>query len=153
MDKSWVPLSISLALITAIGALTLKYIGSNYSKERDTSIIIGLLTTILAGILAFCLLCIKKNKVKKVCLEITNSKKPIKWAIVLMAIIFIVNICLTIYTLNKAENPAYAQIIKNTNIIFILFFSILIFKTKLNINSIIGVLLCFFGIGIIIFNN
>tara|TARA_B100001027_G_scaffold211764_1_gene180333 strand:- start:405 stop:866 length:462 start_codon:yes stop_codon:yes gene_type:complete len=153
MDYSWVLLSISLALITAVGALTLKYIGTNYSKERDTSIIIGLLTTILAGILAFVILCVKRNKVKKVCLEITNSKKPIKWAIILMAIIFIINICLTIYTLNKAENPAYAQIIKNTNIIFILFFSILIFKTKVNPRCIIGVLLCLLGISIIIFNN
>ena len=123
MNKTWVPLSFCLAMITAL------------------------------GILAFIILCIKKNEVKKVCQEINNNEKPIKWAIVLMSIIFIVNVCLTIYTLNKVENPAYSQIIKNTNVIFILILSILIFKTKININCIIGVLLCLLGIGIIIFNN
>lgn len=153
MDNSWVPLSFSLALITAFGALVLKYIGTNYSKERDTSMIIGLITALLAGILAFIILCINKNKVKKVCTEINNNKKPIKWAIILMAIVFIVNVCLTIYTLNKVENPAYAQIIKNTNVVFILLLSILIFKTKVNMKCILGVLLCLTGIGIIIFNN
>tara|TARA_B100000123_G_scaffold271144_1_gene250322 strand:- start:1536 stop:1997 length:462 start_codon:yes stop_codon:yes gene_type:complete len=153
MDYSWVPLSFSLALITAFGALVLKYIGTNYSKERDTSIIVGLITALLAGILAFIILCINKNKVKKVCTEINNNKKPIKWAIILMAIIFIANVCLTIYTLNKVENPAYAQIIKNTNVVFILLLSILIFKTKVNMKCILGVLLCLTGIGIIIFNN
>ena len=61
MDYSWVPLSFSLALITAFGALVLKYIGTNYSKERDTSIIVGLITALLAGILAFIILCINKK--------------------------------------------------------------------------------------------
>ena len=49
-----------------------------------------------------------------------------------MAIIFVLNVCLTIYTLNKVENPAYAQIIKNTNVVFILILSILLFKSKFN---------------------
>lgn len=152
-DYSWVLLSFSLAILTAFGALILKYIGTNYSRDRDTSMIIGLIVAFLAGILAFGLLCYHKNKALSICSDINSKHRTIKYMIPVLAIIFILNVCLTIYTLNKVENPAYAQIIKNTNVVFILLLSIVLFKTKVNKSCIIGVLLCLLGIGIIIFNN
>lgn len=152
-DYTWVLLSFSLALITTLGALILKYIGVNYSKERDTSIIIGLLTAFLAGIISFIILVYHSNKVKKICYDIHEKHKALEILIPIMAVIFVVNVCLTIYTLNKVENPAYAQIIKNTNVVFILILSILIFKSKFNKKCALGVILCMLGIGLIIYHN
>ena len=152
-DYSWVLLSFSLAILTALGALILKYIGTNYTRDRDTSMIIGLIVAFSAGILAFGLLCYYKNKALSICSDINSKHRTVKYMIPVLAIIFILNVCLTIYTLNKVENPAYAQIIKNTNVVFILLLSIVLFKTKVNKSCIIGVLLCLLGIGIIIFNN
>ena len=153
MKYSWVFLSLLLALITATGTLILKYIGINYKTDKDTSFIIGLLVTIIAGIMALTILCFNRKKVFRICGEINNNSKPIRFMIPILAIIFIINVTLTIYVLNKVENPAYAQIIKNTNVVFILLLSIIIFNTKINKNSIIGVLLCLLGIGIVIYNN
>ena len=153
MKYSWVLLSLLLALITASGALMLKYIGINYKKDRDTSFIIGLLVAFIAGMLALAILCIQRKKVLGICKEINSNKKPIRYIIPILAIIFILNVTLTIHVLNQVENPAYAQIIKNTNVVFILLLSILIFKTKINKSSIIGVLLCVLGICVIIYNN
>lgn len=153
MKYSWVLLSLLLALITASGALMLKYIGINYKNDSDTSLIIGLLVALLAGCLALFILCLKRRKVLSICKEINNNRKPIKYIIPVLAVIFIINVSLTIYVLNKVENPAYAQMIKNTNVVFILLLSILIFKTKINKNSIMGVLLCVLGICVIIYNN
>jgi len=152
-DYSWILLSFSLALITSLGALVLKYIGVNYSKDRDTSIIIGLITAVVAGFLSFCILCYHNKKVKKVCQEIHQGHRSVEFMIFLMAIIFVVNVCLTIYTLNKVENPAYAQIIKNTNVVFILILSILLFKSKFNKKCALGVLVTLLGIGMIIYFN
>ena len=152
-DYSWILLSFSLALITSLGALVLKYIGVNYSKDRDTSIIIGLMTAVLAGLISFFILCYYNKKVKKVCQEIHQGHRTVEFMIFLMAIIFVVNVCLTIYTLNKVENPAYAQIIKNTNVIFILILSILLFKSKFNKKCVLGVLVTLLGIGMIIYYN
>ena len=153
MNYSWVLLSISLALITAVGALTLKYIGTNYSKERDTSIIIGLMTAVVAGLISFAILCYNQKKVRKVCQEIHNGHRTVELMIFFMAVIFVLNVCLTIYTLNKVENPAYAQIIKNTNVVFILILSILLFKSKFNKKCALGVILTIIGIGLIIYYN
>lgn len=152
-DSSWIFLSLSLAVITSLGALTLKYIGMNYSKDRDTSIIIGLMCAVLAGFFSFLILCYHNKKVKQICLEIHNDYRTIEYAIFFTAIIFVLNVCLTIYTLSKVENPAYAQIIKNTNVVFILLLSILIFKSKFDKKCALGVLITLFGIGMIIYYN
>ena len=152
-NYSWVLLSFSLAMITTLGAMILKYIGVNYSRERDTSIIIGLLTALLAGIISFVILLYHRKKVSKVCHEIHNNHRALELLIPAMAIIFVLNVCLTIYTLNKVENPAYAQIIKNTNVVFILILSILLFKSKFNKKCALGVILCMIGIGLIIYFN
>lgn len=152
-NYSWVLLSFSLAMITTLGAMILKYIGVNYSRERDTSIIIGLLTSLLAGIISFVILVYHRKKVTKVCSEIHNNHRTVELLIPVMAIIIVLNVCLTIYTLNKVENPAYAQIIKNTNVVFILILSILLFKSKFNKKCTLGVILCMMGIGLIIYFN
>ena len=152
-DYSWILLSFSLALITTLGALILKYIGINYSKERDTSIIIGLMTAVVAGLISFAILCYNQKKVRKVCQEIHNGHRTVELMIFFMAVIFVLNVCLTIYTLNKVENPAYAQIIKNTNVVFILILSILLFKSKFNKKCALGVILTIIGIGLIIYYN
>ena len=152
-NYSWIILSFSLALITASGALILKFIGNDYNHDSDTSMIIGLIVAFLSGILAFLILCYHKSKVMRICNEINHKHKKIKYLIPILAIIFIINVCLTIYTLNKVENPAYAQIIKNTNVVFILLLSILLFKTRINKKCIFGVLLCLMGISIIIYYN
>lgn len=152
-DKSWILISFSLALITALGALILKYIGMNYPNDRDTSMIIGLIVAVMAGLLALILLCCQRKKVYHICNDINNKKKNIKYLMIILAVIFIINVCLSIYALNKAENPAYAQIIKNTNVIFVLLLSILLFKTKIDKRCILGVVLCILGIAIIIYYN
>ena len=76
-NYSWVLLSFSLAMITTLGAMILKYIGVNYSRERDTSIIIGLLTALLSGIISFVILVYHRKKVSKVCYEIHNNQQLI----------------------------------------------------------------------------
>lgn len=153
IDYTWILLSFSLALITTIGTLILKYIGINYSKERDTTIIIGLITTVIAGFISLSILCYNQKKVRTICREIHQGHRIIELMILFMGVIFVLNACLTIYTLNKVENPAYAQIIKNTNVIFILILSILLFQSKFNKKCTIGVFITLIGIGIIIYYN
>ena len=151
-DYSWILLSFSLALITTLGALILKYIGINYSKERykynhrsyDCC---------SSRFNFFAILCYNKKKVRKVCQEIHNGHRTVELMIFFMAIIFVLNVCLTIYTLNKVENPAYAQIIKNTNVVFILILSIFLFNSKFNKKCALGVILTIIGIALIIYYN
>ena len=151
MISPWIFLSFLLALITASGSLMLKYLGKSIRNDMDSNLIIGLLITVLAGGLALGLLCYHHQKTKKICLELQSTKSA-KWIIPILSLVFIVNACLTTYVLNTADNPAYAQIIKNTNVVFILILSIFLFQSQVNKYCITGVFITLFGIMMIIYN-
>lgn len=151
MISPWIFLSFLLALITASGSLMLKYLGKSIRNDMDSNLIIGLLITVLAGGLALGLLCYHHRKTKKICLELQSTKSA-KWIIPILSLVFIVNACLTTYVLNTADNPAYAQIIKNTNVVFILILSIFLFQSQVNKYCITGVFITLFGIMMIIYN-
>ena len=152
MKYSWVLLSLFLAIITAISAVSYKYIGSKTHNETNM-MLIGLVCIILAAIISIPILCYHRKKLLPIYNDIKNNNKPIQILIPVIAIIIILNICLTMCAFNKVENPAYANIIKNTNVIFILIISIILFKSKIDIKSILGVILCIIGITFIIMNN
>ena len=68
----------------------------------------------------------------------------------ILALLYILNVSLTIYLYNGIHNPAFGHLIINTNVILILLYSLLFFKVKISTMGIIGFILTFMGISLII---
>lgn len=154
MRRTWFFLSLILALVTAIGGLFYQVITREYSQDQGNIVLVGMIGIFLAGLICFAILCYHRTKVYQLCVDIKNKdNRPIKYAILILPIIFIINICLTLHVFNKIDNPAYANLIKNANVIILLLLSILLFKVKINIPSIVGFIMCVLGISLIVLYN
>lgn len=152
MKYSWVLLSLFLAIITACRSLIYKYMSNIYNSNNNI-FLLSLITIAIAGLLTLPILCYRSKEVVSIYKDINKNHKNFKILIPVIAIIIILNITFTIMAFNKVENPAYSNIIINMNVLFVLLFSIILFKSKINIKSILGVILCIIGITFIIINN
>jgi uncharacterized membrane protein len=150
--QSWIYLSFLLALLVSLYVLGIKYISTCYD---DTEIItmITLGVVVIAGLISFIILIHKRKKVVDVCKDISINNKGILFLIPFIGILIILKLYLGLYVYNKPKNPVYAQLIINTNIIFIILLSILFFGNKISYKSMIGCIITFIGLGIVILDK
>jgi drug/metabolite transporter (DMT)-like permease len=121
----------------------MKYI--SLSKCNLKNIVI--LTFILCGFLSLIYIIFDKNFLKDI--KNTITKKDI-FLIILFSIIIILNRILQIYAFKISPQIGYSHLIINMNIIFTLIASYFLFQQKINIKSLIGIIITLIGLTITI---
>ena len=153
MKLNFVVMAFFISLITAIAAIIFKYITIDYPKEsNNTSLIINisLMSLVVAGFISLLLLLVQKKNLTKLfqCVE-SNKSKNLTY-ICILALIYVINVTLTIYLYSGIHNPAFGHLIINTNVILILIYSVLFFKVKITTTGITGFILTLVGLSLII---
>ena len=143
MKNLWIYLAGLCCLITALGVVLMKYI--SLSKCNLKNIVI--LTFILCGFLSLIYIIFDKNFLKDI--KNTITKKDI-FLIILFSIIILLNRLLQIYAFKISPQIGYSHLIINMNIIFTLIASYFLFKQKINIKSLIGIIITLIGLTITI---
>ena len=147
MKHLWIYLSLSLALLTSIRLLLWKSLP--LLCNTDVSIIISLVLMLIGLFGFFHLLIIYKESFK----SIKELKKESIFYLIIAGIIFYLTTQLIGYTINLTPNLGVTQLIINLNIIFTLIFGYILFKQKINIYTLIGIIISFLGLSIVIYNN
>lgn len=143
MKNLWIYLAGLCCLITALAVILMKYI--SLSKCNLKNIVI--LTFILCGFLSLIYIIFDKNFLKDI--KNTITKKDI-FLIILFSIIILLNRLLQIYAFKISPQIGYSHLIINMNIIFTLIASYFLFKQKINIKSLIGIIITLIGLTITI---
>lgn len=153
MQLNFVFLAFFISLITAIAAIIFKYITVEYSnKSNNTRLIINisLISLVVAGFLSLVILLCQGKKLNNSLQNLQYNKNINLKYVFVLALIYILNVALTIYLYNGIHNPAFGHLIINTNVIVILIYSLLFFKVKISTMGIIGFILTFMGLSLII---
>ena len=153
MKLNFVGLAFFISLVTAIAAIIFKYITLDCSQEpNNTTLIINisLMSLVVAGFISLVVLLGQGKKLHKSLHNLTSNKGRHLKYVGILALLYILNVTLTIYLYNHIHNPAFGHLIINTNVILILLYSLLFFKVKISTEGIIGFILTFVGLSLII---
>ena len=153
MKLNFVALAFFISIVTAVAAIIFKYITLDYSQKSNNTILIiniSLMSLVVAGFISLVVLLIQgKNLYKSLESLISNKGRHLKY-VGILALLYILNVTLTIYLYDRIHNPAFGHLIINTNVILILLYSLLFFKVKISTKGIIGFILTFIGLSLII---
>ena len=139
---SWIILAILAALATANGTILLKLVNnSNFDNEFVLAVVF-----IIIGLFSLIFLVYKKNILFK---NFNNCSKFTLFILIVYAIFIILEYILLINAIKYSPNIGFTRIIINFNIIITLLVSYFIFKEKINLKCLIGILFCLIGIFII----
>lgn len=143
MKNLWVFLASICSLITASLVILMKYISFSNCNLKN----IVILTFILSGFLSLIYILFDKNFLKDIKNNIT--KKDI-FLIILFSLLLVLNRMFQIYAFKISPQIGYSQLIINMNIIFTLIAGYFLFQQKINIKSLIGIIITLIGLSIII---
>ena len=153
MKLNFVGLAFFISLVTAVAAIIFKYITLDYSQKSNNTILIiniSLMSLVVAGFVSLIILLFQgKNLYKSLESLISNKGRHLKY-VGILALLYILNVTLTIYLYDRIHNPAFGHLLINTNVILILLYSLLFFKVKISTKGIIGFILTFIGLSLII---
>lgn len=141
MNNLWIYLSFLACLLTAGKVFLLNIINS---IDCDKFTIISLIFTII-GIFGFSWLLLNKPTLLK-----QNFDNKLILIIILAAIITFTTTFLVMFILKITPNVSYSHSIINLNIIITILTSYFVFKQKINLYSLLGMLLSLTGITIMI---
>ena len=139
---NWILLSFLAALATAAGTIFLKLVNNT---KFDNEFVLAIVFIIM-GLFSLIFLLFKKNILFK---NFDNCSKFTLFILILYAIFIIIEYILIINAIKYSPNIGFTRIIINLNIIITLLISYFIFKEKLNLKCIIGIIFCLIGIFII----
>ena len=138
----WIILAILAALATASGTIFLKLVNNtNFDNEFVLAVVF-----IIMGLFSLIFLVYKKNILLK---NFNNCSKFTLFILIVYAIFIILEYILLINAIKYSPNIGFTRIIINFNIIITLLVSYFIFKEKINLKCLIGILFCLIGIFII----
>lgn len=144
----WILFALIAMLATTISIIVHKYI-SLYTTNSNHLVI--LTTFLFLGLYSLIYIIYNNKEYKKFFID--------KNIVQLITLSFIISLSITIYNLciNKAiktsKNISYCNLIINCSIILTAIIGTILFKEKLNIYSLIGILLCFFGFNFILYGK
>tara|TARA_B100000787_G_scaffold98922_1_gene72989 strand:+ start:11584 stop:12033 length:450 start_codon:yes stop_codon:yes gene_type:complete len=147
MDN-WVILSLIAMLATSIHVIMNKYINL-YTKNCNHLVI---LTTFLFLGLYSLIYIVYNNKEYKEFIFDKNIKILLLLSFAISMTILFYNICLN-FAVKTVKNISYCQLIINFSIILTIILASILFKQYIDIFSLFGMLLCFIGFSIVIYNN
>ena len=108
------------------------------------------MSLVVAGFLSLVILLCQGKKLNKSLQNLKYNKNRHLKYVAILALLYMLNVSLTIYLYNGIHNPAFGHLIINTNVILILLYSLLFFKVKISTMGIIGFILTFMGLSLII---
>ena len=108
------------------------------------------MSLVVAGFLSLLILLCQGKKLNNSLQNLQYNKSRNLKYVGILALVYILNVSLTIYLYNGIHNPAFGNLIINTNVILILLYSLLFFKVKISTMGIIGFILTFMGLSLII---
>jgi drug/metabolite transporter (DMT)-like permease len=146
IQNNWIFLAFSSMIITAMGALSLKYISE--SKYNDNTILA--ITFIIMGIFSLGYLIYDTDLSYKFILECNYQ---ITLFILFFSLLLIINNYIMNLAFKNSPNIGYTHMIINLNIIFSLLAGYFIFKQNINIKCFVGIIIALIGISIIILNK
>jgi len=142
MNNNWILLAFLSSLITAFGIIGLKFIDTS---KYDNNLFLAL-TFIVMGLISFFYL-IFDNTIKNN--FINNCDKHLIFFVILFAILLILNNLVMQYAFKISPNIGYSHIIINLNVIITLIVAYYLFKQKLDLMCLIGIIISLIGISII----
>lgn len=144
MEK-WILFAFIVCLITALDVTNFKFV-SNNCGVNDLSLIISI-GFVLSGLLSLIYLAFRKDEVKKI-----KYNRNIIIGIILFGTLSLVGRYFFSHSIRLAPNLGYSHIIVNLNVILTLIFAFLLFGQKINIYTFLGILICLFGLFVIVKN-
>tara|TARA_B100000963_G_C22365764_1_gene553660 strand:+ start:162 stop:632 length:471 start_codon:yes stop_codon:yes gene_type:complete len=153
MKLNFVALAFFISLVTAVAAIIFKYVTLDYSQESNNTILIiniSLMSLVVAGFISLIVLLVQGKNLHTSLKRLTSNKNRHLKYVSILALLYILNVTLTIYLYDRIHNPAFGHLIINTNVILILLYSLLFFKVKISTQGLIGFILTFVGLSLII---
>ena len=148
MDLLWAYLSICELFITSFSLILTKYLTNT---QFDFKILLAIIY-ILVGIAGVIYLITQKNS--------KEFKDVFKNAGLFIAVLLLVSACFRIFgsfiiatALKIAPNIGYCHLIINLNVILTLLAAYFLFKQKINIKTLIGIIISLFGVGIVVYHS
>jgi drug/metabolite transporter (DMT)-like permease len=142
MKNSWIFLAFLSTIITALGTIGLKFIdNSKYNNNLFLA-----LTFIAMGIITFCYMFFNSDAKN---ILIKNCDISLIFFVILYAVILILTYLVMQYAFKISPNIGYSHIIINLNVIITVIASYYLFKQKLDLRCLIGIIISLIGISII----
>ena len=146
MNANWIILALSAMFISSFHTIIHKYITLFNKKNTNISVAFVFIFT---GILSFLYLLYNKTQM----IDVFNNKKfniIILLSLLLSFVILSFNICMS-NAIKMSPNAAYCLLIVNFNIILTFILACYLFNQKINSKTFTGILISFFGIGMVIY--
>tara|TARA_Y100000591_G_scaffold329788_1_gene359153 strand:- start:1163 stop:1615 length:453 start_codon:yes stop_codon:yes gene_type:complete len=148
MINKWIIFASIAMLVSVFSVIVHKYINIYNSKKND---LVLAMVFLFVGIFSLFYI-IYNNKALYNFSNYKNFKKTMLLAILLSLIIIIYTVSFS-YAVKISPKSCYCNLIVNFNIILTAFIGYFLFKEHLNQYSIVGLILCFFGLSLIIYNQ
>lgn len=145
MINNWVYIASICALLSSFGVILMKYI-DNSKYDNVIFMIISYIIVGIFGIFYFVYDLKNKKEIMKKC-----DYKLILYSFTFACFIIIGNIIIQ-YAFSISPNISYTHLIINLNIIITILASYILFKQNMNLQCLMGMIICLIGILIIILN-
>lgn len=145
MINNWISIALICTLLSSFGVILMKYI-DNSKYDNVIFMIISYIIVGIFGILYFVYDLKNKKEIIKKC-----DYKLILYSFAFASFIIIGNIIIQ-YAFSISPNISYTHLIINLNIIITIIASYILFKQNMNLQCLIGMIICLIGILIIILN-
>jgi drug/metabolite transporter (DMT)-like permease len=145
LNNKWIIISFIATLITAIGAISMKYVDiSNYDN-----ITFILFSFVISGFISLFYIITNQDILYKFMKNCDNYFMIYTFA---FSLILLSAALLQQYAFSISPNISYTHIIINLNVIFTLIASYMLFNQDINTECIVGIIIALIGIAIIAFN-
>jgi uncharacterized membrane protein len=145
---TWIILSLIAMLATSIHLIMNKYVNL-YTKNSNHLVI--LTTFLFLGFYSLIYIVCNNKEYKEFIID-KNIKNLLLLAFGISMTILFYNICLN-YAVKTTKNISYCHLIINFSIILTIVLATILFNQYIDIYSLFGMLLCFIGFSIVIYNN
>ena len=145
MINNWISIALMCTLLSSFGVILMKYI-DNSKYDNVIFMIISYIIVGIFGILYFVYDLKNKKEIVKKC-----DYKLILYSFAFACFIIIGNIIIQ-YAFSISPNISYTHLIINLNIIITILASYILFKQNMNLQCLMGMIICLIGILIIILN-
>lgn len=140
VTNNWIVLSIIALIIVSARFLLIRF---SVDKFKVNKLLFVSITTIITGIfvLLYSLCCNPSNLYN----ELVSLDSGVYKYIIGVSLLLAIQIYFVFYSITTAPNPGYPLLIINLNMIVVTILACSFIKTKIDLNKIIGMIVCFIG--------
>ena len=142
-NSTWIYLSFFVTFITTVSVITMKYLTNSTCNVATLTFITFLLSALIV------LIYIPFDKT--IIYDIKNLTKKDFYLIFFYCFVLIISRLAQVYLFKITPKIGISHLIINSNIIFTLFASYILFKQNINCKSLIGVFITLFGLSITLY--